>query len=175
MLTELLPDGGQLLAQQVLALRALHALGHVGTDPILELQLGQRFAAPRQDQLDPAVGVERLEQLHLALHRQLRPVAGRVGQPARVGDAPQDVAERPDAPVLGDGLEDGPQLAGCLHARPVRRGRLLDDFDVDPQGGPAAAVAAPMVARSWPCTTMAGVPPGRAPDRSTWATVPTRA
>ncbi len=133
LLAELLADGRQLLAQQVLALGPLHALGDVGPDAILELQLGQRLASPRQDQLDPAGGIEGLEQLDLAFHRELGPVAGHVGQPAGLGDAAQDVAQASGAPVLGDGLEHGPKLASRL-GRGLGGGRLLHDLHVDPQG-----------------------------------------
>ena len=46
-LAQLLADGGELLAQQELALRLLHALGDVVADALLERELGQdSFAQP---------------------------------------------------------------------------------------------------------------------------------
>ena len=64
------------------------------------------------DYLEPLADVERLEQLHLLLVAEVRRVAGRVGQGARVGDRAQ---ERADAVVglaqLEDLLDDGAVLA----------------------------------------------------------------
>ena len=45
-LAELLADGGELLAQQELALALLHALAHVVADLLGDLELGQVLAGP---------------------------------------------------------------------------------------------------------------------------------
>jgi hypothetical protein len=134
-LPELLADGRHLLAQEVLTLGPLHPLGHVGPDAVLQLQLGQGLAGPAQHQLHPQVRIHRLQQLDLALDREVRPVTGRVGELARIGDASQHVPEAGHAAVLGDSFEHGAQLPGPLDRG--RSGRLLvDRVDVHPEGGP---------------------------------------
>ena len=65
-LTELLADRGQLLAQQELALRLLHAVGDLGADAVRHLELREGVACPRHDLLQARFDVERLEQLDLA-------------------------------------------------------------------------------------------------------------
>ena len=81
-LTELLADRGELLAQQELALALLHALAHVLTDLVGELDLGEVLARPADQGLEPRLHVRGLEQLALAVHREVRRVAGGVGDRA---------------------------------------------------------------------------------------------
>ena len=81
---QLLADGGQLLAQQELALALLHAVAHLGADALGELQLGQRLLDPPQHQLDAGADLDGLEQLDLALDRQVGPPARGVGEGGRV-------------------------------------------------------------------------------------------
>ena len=133
-LPQLLADGLQLLAQQELPLALLHALAHVGADPLTELQLGQRLPGPGGDLGQALLGVERLEDVDLLLEAQVGGVAGRVGHGPRVGDAPQGFSQRHGPAVLEDGLDDGPvltqQFPGPLAAL---AGGIFHRLDGDPQ------------------------------------------
>src|SRR5258707_211628 len=91
---ELLADGVELAPQHVLALRLVHVLGHVVADLAPQLDLGQRVASPGEGALQPQLDVERLEQLDLALEREVGRVARGVRERARVLDRAQ---ERDDA------------------------------------------------------------------------------
>ncbi len=102
-LAELLADRLHLLAQEVLALLLLRARLHVVADPLAHLQLGEPLALEANRQLEPLGHVERLQQLHLLLERDLGRVAGAVGQRARLGDRAQ---EGRDAAVVAAQLED---------------------------------------------------------------------
>src|SRR5690606_20165868 len=64
-LAELLADGVELLAQQELALPALHALPHALADLLRNLKLGQVIAGPTDQELEPRVHVRGLKQLRL--------------------------------------------------------------------------------------------------------------
>ena len=101
-LTELLADGGELLTQQELALALLHALADVLTDLVGELDLGEVLPRPADQGLEPRLHVRGLEQLALAVHREVRRVAGRVGDHGGVGH-------------LVDGVDDLPGLAPLEH------------------------------------------------------------
>ena len=57
-LTQLLADGGQLLAQDVLPLAAVQVLGHVLADALLDRQLGQGLLGPGQDLAQAGLDVD---------------------------------------------------------------------------------------------------------------------
>jgi hypothetical protein len=135
-LTQLLADGGHLLAQQELTLGLLHAVGDVGLDALLERQVGEGLPGPAQDLLQAGLDVDRLQHLHLLLEGEVGRVAGGVGHGAGVGDAAQGLGQPTGAPVVEDVLDDGPVLPGQL----ARSGRGLDvgahRLGLHPQGGP---------------------------------------
>src|SRR5829696_5931534 len=141
-LAELLADGGQLLAQDELALALLHPLGHVLADAVLELDLAQGVPAPGEHLLEALLDVDRLQHLDLLLERQVRGVDGGVGDLAGVGDAPQQLGDLGGAAGLEDVLDHGPVLAGKLHG-PLGGRRVVDRLDLDPGGGPGAGHAGP--------------------------------
>ena len=64
-LAQLLADRGELLAQQELALRLLHALADVLADLVGDLGLGEVVAGPGDHGLEPLLDVRGLEQLAL--------------------------------------------------------------------------------------------------------------
>ena len=87
-LAQLLADRGELLAQQELALRLVHALGDAAADLLRQVELGQRLAHEVQRLLQARLGVELLEQLHLALDRRGRAPSPRCRR-ARPGRRPR--------------------------------------------------------------------------------------
>jgi hypothetical protein len=113
-LTQLLADGGQLLAQQELALVLLHPLGDVGVDALLQGQVGEGLARPTEHLLQPGLHVDRLQDLQLLLEGEVGRVAGGVRHGAGVGDAPQRLGQPAGAPVVEDVLDDGAVLPGQL-------------------------------------------------------------
>ncbi|MEZ5321828.1 MAG: hypothetical protein R2698_07120 [Microthrixaceae bacterium] len=90
--TELLADSGELLAQHELALGLLQSLTDLGTDPACQLDLGQCLLDPTEDQLEAVGQPERLEEFDLALD-------GEVGPPARCVDEGRGVVEAPQHTV----------------------------------------------------------------------------
>src|SRR5207302_1171800 len=72
-LAQLLAYGVELLAQEELALCALHPLRDISTDLVAELQLGQRVACPCRHLRQSFVEVERLERLDLAADGEIAP------------------------------------------------------------------------------------------------------
>ena len=173
-LAELLADRGELLAQQVLALRLLHAVADLLADLVGELRLGEVLAGPGDERLEALLDVGGLQQLALAVVGEVRRVAGRVGDRAGVGHPVHGVDDLPGLAALEHG-DDEPlvllgQLAGAVGDV------LVDRLDLDPQGGAGAgdpaADAGALLGRS----TAAGPPfapgPPRVPTRSTVATTP---
>ena len=111
LVAQLLADGVELAAQHVLALRLVHVLGDVVADLAPELDLGQRVTRPGEGALEPQLDVERLEQLDLALQRQVRRVAGRVGQGTGVLDRAQERDDAAGTARLEDLLDHDAVLA----------------------------------------------------------------
>src|SRR6266702_3266507 len=111
-LAELLADGGELLAQQELALALLHAFGDVLADAVLDLLLRKGVARPGQRLGKALLDVDGLQQLDLALEAEVGRVDGGVGELARVLDAPQGVGDLARAARLQDALDHGAVLAG---------------------------------------------------------------
>ena len=143
-LAQLLADGGQLLAQQELLLRLLHAVPHVLGDLVVDLDFGQVFAGPVDQHAQPLGDIRGLQQLPLLHVGQVGRVARRVRQCRRIGQAV-------------DVVDDLPGLAPLQHRQQqllVLRGQRLDlvgqlgvgDLGhLDPQrrtrpGGPGADV-----------------------------------
>ncbi len=121
-LAELLADRRELLAQEVLPLGLVDALPDVLADLLADLELGQVVLGPPDQPLEPRLGLGGLEELPLALGRQVRRVAGRVGDDGGVGQAAEGVDDLPRLPVLEHrhdqrlvvGRELGRALAGGL-------------------------------------------------------------
>ena len=130
-LAELLADGGELLAQQELPLALLHALADVLTDLVGELDLGEVLPRPADQGLEPRLHVGGLEQLPLAVHREVRRVAGGVGDRSRVGHLVDRVDDLPGLAPLEHGDDQPLVLLGEL-AGPVGD-VLVDRLDLDPQ------------------------------------------
>ena len=110
----------ELLAQQELALRLLHALGHAVADLLRHLELGQRLARPRPA---PSRGAPRGRASSSS--STLRSTDRSGAQPAVSASAPGSStpasasAMRGVAQLLGDAAHDGAVLAHHLRARPV--------------------------------------------------------
>ncbi len=113
-LTELLADGGHLLAQQELPLGLLHPLGDVGLDALLQGQVGKGVACPDQHLLQAVLHVDGLQHLHLLFEGKVGGVTGGVGHGARVGDATQGLGQAAGAAIVEDVLDDGAVLLGQL-------------------------------------------------------------
>ena len=80
-------------------------------DLVLQLELGKDLLGPVQDLLEPLLDVEGLEDLDLPLDRQVRRVAGRVGDLTGVGQAAEEVGDLGDAAGLDDVLHHRPVFA----------------------------------------------------------------
>jgi hypothetical protein len=139
-LAELLADGGQLLAQQELALALLHPFPHVRADLVGHLDLGEMLAGPGDDGLEALVDVGRLQQLALAVVGQVRRVPGRVRDGARIGHGVHGVDDLPRLATLEQRDDKALVLLSEL-ARTVAD-RLGDRLDLDPQGGARAGDSA---------------------------------
>ena len=115
--TELLADRGQLLAQQVLPLLLLDPFGHVGSDLLVDLELGQVVLGPGQDQLDAGSHLGGLQDREAMIVRGLRPRGDEVGQCARLAGGAQDLRQAAGAAQGRDLLQHHPQLSDhCVHA-----------------------------------------------------------
>ena len=71
-LAELLADRGHLLAQDRLALPLFQTVGHLVTDLLLHLHLGEGVLRPPEDEFEPSLHVDRLQHLDLPLEGQVR-------------------------------------------------------------------------------------------------------
>ena len=133
-LAEFLADRGELLAQQELALRLVHAVADVVADLVGHLELGEVLAGPLGDAFEPGRHIGRLEQVALLLQGQVGRVSGQVGDVGRIVDALHRVDHLPGVAPLQDRdhepLELSGQLAGVL-------GRLgvVDRCGLDPERG----------------------------------------
>ena len=120
--------------------------------------------------VEPLLDVGRLEELALLLVGEVRRVAGRVGDAARVAHLVDRVDDLPGLATLEHGDDEPLVLLGEL-AGVVADG-LLDRLDLDPQGGARAGHAAADAGASPGRSTAPGPPPIRRPTRSTVATTP---
>ncbi len=139
-LTELLADLVQLAAQQQLALLLVEAFGHVGADLVLQLEVGQRLAHPREHQLEPRLDLDGLEQLDPLVHGELGRVGRGVGELARVFDPGEHVGDPTGAAVLENRLDHGAVLLGEL-AGPGRRRSVVELLDLHVQCAVRAQLA----------------------------------
>src|SRR5207247_7110370 len=130
---ELLAYGGQLLAQEELALALLHAFGDVGADPVAQGQVGENLAGPPEDELEASFDVDGLEDLDLLIEGEIRGIAGGVGHGAGVADAAEGVGDLARASVLEHVLDHGPVFTRQL-SRPRGRVGLDDGLHLHPQG-----------------------------------------
>ena len=111
-LTEFLANRLQLLAQEVLALLLVDALGDVVADRLGDLQLGDVIARPVEHQLDTLADVDRGEHGGTALVVELGPRGHTVGERARMAADPQQLGQPAGPAQLGDDTEHAAQLAG---------------------------------------------------------------
>ncbi len=135
-LAELLLDGLELLAKDVLALVLLHALGDLAPDLVLERDLREGVLGPPDDLLQALLHVQRFQDLQLLFEREVGAVSGHVGQRPGLVDAPQELRDLRRPPKLEDVLHGGPVLASQL----VRPGACLGwvelGFELHPHGVP---------------------------------------
>ena len=173
---QLLFDRVELAAQQELSLLLLHPVGHVRADLVGHLELGERLTRPADDRLEARLDVEGLEERDLALDRQVRPPAGRVGQRTRLAHALQRLREAPGARgAVAISLTSA--RYSVASSRCPRGGipRLGDGLRLDPQPRPAARHAHADHGAGQAAEHKRGTPVGRSPALSTRAIVPTRA
>ena len=104
-LAELLADRVHLAAQQHLALLLVEVVAHLGADLVLQLEVGEHLARPRDRELEARLDVDRLEQLDALLHREVGRVRGRVGQRAGLVDTGEHVGDAARAAVLEHALD----------------------------------------------------------------------
>ena len=173
-LAQLLADGLELLAQHELALRLLHALGDAAADLLAHLELGEHLARPAQRLLDALLGIEGLEQLDLALDRQVGRPAGGVGQRAGVVDALEHVGDAGRADALARCRARSPCTRGAI-SRPRPEISLRSATGSTCTHTPVCSLGAgcPTWARARPRSTRARWPFGSSPSLSTRAMVPT--
>ena len=100
--TQLLLHRRQLLAQQELTLLLVHALLDVLADRLGDIELGQVLAGELDHQLEALTHIDGLQQRELLLGREVRRVAGGVGQQRRVAD-PRDRSRRTGTRPAGAG------------------------------------------------------------------------
>ena len=111
-LAQLLADRVHLLAQEVLALLVLGALGDVVVDALADLELGQAVALELDGHAQALGDVDRLEDLDLLLGGDVGRVADRVGERPRAVDRAQEGADAiVGAAQLEDLLDDRAVLA----------------------------------------------------------------
>ena len=141
-LAQLLADRVQLAAQQHLALLLVDAVGDLGADPVLQLEVGQRLARPPQHQLEARLDVDRLEQLDALLHRELGRVRGHVGQLAGVS-TPASTSAMRRAPRCSRIVSTTARYSrASSRARGVGSG-LVDRLDLHVQGALAPSSPVP--------------------------------
>ena len=143
-LAEFLAHRGELLAEQVLLLLLLHALGDVLADGLGHVQLGQVVAGPADRQLQPLRHIGGLQQGELLLGGQVRGVAGPVGDHRRVVELFEGIDHLPQAALAEHADDQGLVLLGQLRGAAAQAG-LLDHSALDPQrrAGPGRARADP--------------------------------
>ena len=111
-LAELLADRVHLLAQEVVALLLVGALLDVVADALADLELLEALALQLQRQLEAVGHIDGAQQLEALLVVEVRAVAARVGQHARLADRAQPAVDaRIGAAQLEDLLDDGAVLA----------------------------------------------------------------
>ena len=119
--TELLPDGRELLAEEELALLALHPLPDLGADAVGDLVLGEHVARPLRGPLDARRHVDRFEELELLFGRQVAPRAEAVGERAGLGGRAEQLGQPTGTTALAEHRQHAPQLLAELRdpCRPI--------------------------------------------------------
>ena len=141
-LAELLADGGELLAEQELALVLLQALADVLADLVVDLVLGVVGPRPLDEQAQPVAHVGGLQHLALLVVGEVRRVAGGVGERVGVGEASYGLDHLPRLAALQDRDDEGAVVLG-ERAELVGDDRLGHGLGLDPEGrtGPGHAGA----------------------------------
>ncbi len=109
-LAQLLADGGELLAQQVLPLLLLDALRDVRADLLVDLQLGQVVLGPGQDEFHPGPHLGGLQHGEPVVVGHLRPRRDGIRERPGVAGAAQDLRQTTGPTQRGDLFQDHPQL-----------------------------------------------------------------
>ena len=141
-LVQLLLDRLQLLAQQELTLSLFHALGDIAADLLLQRGVGQDRLGPADQKGEALLEVERLQDLHLLLGRQVRRVAGKVCQVAWSLGGAQKLHDLRDAPGLDEVLQQGAVLARELERLLSRGFGVEQRVGLDPEGAADVGLAA---------------------------------
>ena len=139
-LAEFLADGGQLLAQQELALALVHALADVVADLVADLDLGQVLAGPPDELGQPGLDLGRLQRLPLLLGAQVAGPAGQVGQRGRLLDLLDRIDDLPGVAAFQHADDQGAVLLG-QGVGVLRCVALVDDLGLHPQRGTGAGDA----------------------------------
>ncbi len=132
-LAELLADGGELLAEQELALVLLQALADVLADLVVDLVLGVVGPRPLDEQAQPVAHVGGLQHLALLVVGEVRRVAGGVGERVGVGEASYGLDHLPRLAALQDRDDEGAVVLG-ERAELVGDDRLGHGLGLDPEG-----------------------------------------
>ena len=149
---ELLPDRGELLAQQEFLLLLIHALLDVLADGLGHVELGEMLLRPADDQFQALDQVGRLQHLQLLRRAEVTGVAGVVRDRGGVGDLLDHVDDLPQAPLLQDRGDQGLVLLGQLIGTRAAPG-LVHRGALDPERGARARGA------------RADLDPGHTPDQ----------
>jgi hypothetical protein len=136
---ELLADGLELAAEDVLALLLLRAGLDVLTDAAPDLKLGEPLVLEPDGELEPLADIGRLEQVDLLLEGQVGRVSRGVGEGSRLGDRAHEARDGAVvAAQLEDLLDDGAILR--LQLARLRRRKLLVGMLLDLDAEVAARV-----------------------------------
>ncbi len=162
-LAQFLADGGHLLAQQELALLAVHALLHVLADGLRDVQLREVLSGPSDRQLEPADQVGGLQEGQLPLRAQVGRVAGGVRDRGRVGQPLDAVDQLPGAALLEHRHHEALVLAGQL-LRALVRSDVGHDRDLNPEGAAGAGGPGADAGAGHPAHQRAGFTAGETAD-----------
>ena len=108
------------------------AVGHLVSDLLLHLHLGERVLRPLEDELQPALDVDRLEDLDLPLEGEIGRIARDVRDLSRIRQPPEELGDGGDAARFDDALDRGAVLAG-ERFRPFGRGLIRDGLELNPR------------------------------------------
>ena len=125
---QFLADRSQLLAEQVVALRLLHALSDVVADLGADVQLAEEVLGPTDDELQSRSQLGQFEHGQAVIGTGVGPCGDGVSELAGVRHGTQDLGQTTRAPDLGNAFGQRPQFAAeCLDPRcRPRFGQRLD-------------------------------------------------
>ena len=133
-LAQLLANGRELLTQQELALRLLHAVPHVVPDLLGDVHLREVRSRPADEQLETRDQIWCLQDLALLLRGEVRRPAGGIGQHGWVRHLLHRVDDLPRVALLQGG--DHQRLVlGREGARTLRDRLVVDQLGLHPEGG----------------------------------------